>query len=771
MKLDLRLLRVTALAALVLLVETLFFHASTFLFDAFRAVAVIGDAALGIGLGALAAWRWREVDEDRLFFATTVGSSAAILATGALLVREPSPWWIAVGMSAAFAFPVLYIATAFRRPDAGRVYLYDMAGAGLGVIATVALYALLSTESIVLLLVGALPLAGLWAVRRSPAAAVGPLASAAAIVLALAGGGAFATHLATDAFNVVRITDRADPAHTTRNIFTSLDADRLVRTYDSLVGRIDVVKAPVGAPEGRLQIAYNGYGNDRIQPGVARQYAWYAKQGIEWPTHDPRVFYGLVDKPRIFIVGAAARGITQTAKKITPASRITATEINPGILSIMQRDFVEESGRAYAGLDPIRGNALAVLRGARKFDILTLINTHAGRTIGYPAGPDTLHTAESYHLYFDHLGPNGVVLMEERPFNRGGQLGVLRMLRTYWQVLEERGVDDPADHFMVWDWMSSSSSLIPAQVRVQADGTLTDAEQYYQGIIVSREPLTGERADKALAWFSKLPKKVRLVYLHDTQEVGEIAQLFDALGTGDLSRWTAEGFDDRPLTRDRPFASLSRVDVPVVDDLLRRSAALCGALGVVLLLTLKRGKPLGLIAPFVGYNILIGAGYFFVEILLMQVYQDVFVSASASLVWVLGLLLVASGAGGALLGRLHPAAATALLVPLALGALWLPDAMLAAGVWPGVQQLIAVGVIGAVGMLMGVYFPHGLAAAHRRGLGDRVPLLFALNAVAGSFAVVLTLWIGVHHGYRLAMGLALVAYAAASLIRPGGRPA
>ena len=444
-----RFLGVTFCAALVLLLETVLFHLLEYIHDFFVATSVIGYTVLGIGLGAFAASRVRQ-SPPRLFFLACIGTTLGLYATSWVLVRYPVPLAIAAATAATVFFPVTYITVLFRDNPGGRVYLYDMAGAFAGVVMTVLLYGFLSSESIITLLLAGVPLVGLCVYLASGDAAPGRPRRIAYLVAAplIVAGGALLTHqLVYDSLNLFRIFDRSAP-HASR-ILKNRPPSHLAATYDSLVGRIDILKAP---GEDSYLTAWNGRVNDYFSTWRPNRYPHYKSKGIRWPAGDQRVLYGLTEAPRVFIVGSAARGITKTVKRITPTDHIVPVEIQPGIIRAMTRDFVQESGNAYGGLKPVLGNAISVLKASETpFDIITLINTHSGRNIGTPSGPDFLHTAEQYDLYLDHLSESGYILFEERPRNRGGELGLYRMLNTLWHVLRERGSPDPSRHFLIWE--------------------------------------------------------------------------------------------------------------------------------------------------------------------------------------------------------------------------------------------------------------------------------------------------------------------------------
>ena len=134
-------------------------------------------------------------------------------------------------------------------------------------------------------------------------------------------------------------------------------------------------------------------------------------------------------------------------------------------------------------------------------------------------------------------------------------------------------------------------------------------------------------------------------------------------------------------------------------------------------------------ATLVFYNVAIGAAYFLVEILLMQAYQGVFLSPTVSLALVLATLLIGSAAGGLLAGRVPPWLATVVLVPVLAVAFQIPRWSLAWGLEDWGASLVSAAAILVVGANMGIYFPSGLLQADAWSLREKVPHLFAVNAL------------------------------------------
>jgi hypothetical protein len=77
-------------------------------------------------------------------------------------------------------------------------------------------------------------------------------------------------------------------------------------------------------------------------------------------------------------------------------------------------------------------------------------------------------------------------------------------------------------------------------------------------------------------------------------------------------------------------------------------------------------------------------------------------------------------------------------------------------------KVVSIIVIATVGFVMGIYLPFGLALAKNRGMGDKIPHFFAVNATGSSFAVVIALLLGMKVGYEVTVGVAAVLYIVAA---------
>ena len=495
---------------------------------------------------------------------------------------------------------------------------------------------------------------------------------------------------------------------------------------------------------------------------------------MRFPARDPRVAYGLVPEPRVFVIGSAAVGILKTLRMITPPEHIDAVEVNPGVLRMMQHDYFEASGRAYAGLRPVLGNVLSVL------PVRPEIRHHhldqcaldpldrSDRTTRLPAHPRKLRSLSRSPYRA------GVFAVRGCPGTQRGELGVKRMILTLYDCLKRRGVKDPAEHFFVWEFMSRRHS------QSGETGIVTGSDKYYVGMIVSLQPLVGKRQEDLLEWYNMEwfvdwdernrpvyypgTRLLEAAYLKSVWHNERFGPFFDRLATNDVSRFDPD-LDASLITNDRPFPSCSTRSVSEVLCAVSITSGTGVGLSVLLILGMFRGlREHRQISRLLLYNIAIGFAFFFVEIVLIQAYQPIFLSPSSSLACVLGVLLIGSAIGGLFAGRVPPWLATAALVPVLLACLRVPDWTLSLELTPLLATSAAVAMIFFVGLNLGVFFPTGLQLARQSALQHKIPHLFALNAVAGAMAGTLCLYGAIRFGYMWMLAAAIGLYCLAAAI-------
>jgi hypothetical protein len=743
-------LRLLFMSVLLFVLEIVLFHVLRYVADYLDAMAIIAYALLGIGLGGLVASRVR-VDEGRCFLACALGTWIALLLCLVKIVKLPTTGASNLVLASVFFFPGLYVALAFRSYRAARVYLVDLTGAGGAVLLLYVLYGVSYSEMILLLALLSLAVAGATDALRSAAPKGWPLAFAACGALSLAG---VVYQVASDGLDLYRQVAYKKTVGGRRSY---PPGSHFVRFYDNLVARVEVLRFPGDGPEMHFYTS-DGLREDEFDRRLPKSF-----------RRDLRLVGNLVPEPRIFIIGTAGDGIVKTAKYLTRQDHIDGVEINPSIHLMMTRDFVEESGHAYAGLDFAVGNALGHLADEKRtYDIVTLMNSHSMPMTFLPGPPDFLHSVESYRRYFEHLSDEGYVMLEERPLAHPGQYVVYRIVATIWQALTELGVERPEDHLFVysWEWASDRGGK-PFALYSGANFT---------SILARKTPLGAREVERIMDWvriggkpYTETSEEERarsnVVYdwLPGVVESPEYQPLFAALAAGDLEA-AFPGWDLRPVTRNRAYTSQVNARYPEA----RHMLVSVGGVALLLLLPAALAAPgvtrRGLHARLLGFQLLIGFAYILIEVVLLQLYYSYFLSASWAFVGILATLLISSGLGGqALAERARPLPLVVVLLatlPLhaALAFDWLDALPL-----HGLRIAVILAATALSGFLMGGFFPLGVRLARVHGLAAAAGSYFAVNSIAGTTAVAASLYLSIRWGFVETLGVAAALYLLAAL--------
>lgn len=174
------------------------------------------------------------------------------------------------------------------------------------------------------------------------------------------------------------------------------------------------------------------------------------------------------------------------------------------------------------------------------------------------------------------------------------------------------------------------------------------------------------------------------------------------------------------------------------------------------------------------YFVLIGLGYLLVEIPLIQRFILYLGHPAYALTTVLFSVLLFSGLGSALSGRLPhrpPVAALALLAVSML--VWLPALMrLTLGLSLAARLGVSVAALAPLGFLMGIPFPRGVQLVERAA-PQLIPWVWGVNAAASVVSSVLAALLALSLGFRWALLAGVLCYSLVWLILPAmaGRPA
>jgi len=361
-----------------------------------------------------------------------------------------------------------------------------------------------------------------------------------------------------------------------------------------------------------------------------------------------------------------------------------------------------------------------VRRHKNAFDVIYSLSSNTWAALGsgsFALAENYLFTVEAFQDYWEALSERGFLSMEH-------QVYMPRLVSEVILALEREGVENPRDHFAVY--------ALPKLRR--------------QLLLLSKQPLTDEIRNHAYGRLT--PEKFDAIHL--------VYPAPDSLADNLVNRVVLDGWRAMadssaialaPCTDDRPFIAQmglwKNLDLEKLAK-MPRYAEFQGfpvsriVLLVILLVVLVLVVPLNLVPYAVGgapklravpwlYFFAIGAAFMAVEVALIQRYT-LFIGASMySIAAVLVTLLVAGGIGSRFSGRFAGATAfLGIVVWLLLEVLVLRGATARlSGLEVVPRVFVTMALVFPLGFFMGMPFPRGVER-----VGDRVDWGFAVNGAA-----------------------------------------
>jgi len=450
---------------------------------------------------------------------------------------------------------------------------------------------------------------------------------------------------------------------------------------------------------------------------------------------------------------------------------VTGVELNPFFVSFLRHDF-----RSFNNLVDLPRVRLFVdearswfARSDERFDLIemSMVDTWAATGAGaFSLSENGLYTVEGWQTFLDHLNKNGILTVsrwyDPRHIDETG-----RLLSLAATTLRRFGIEDPSAHI----FLASAPRLAT--------------------LILSRSPLAADDVSSLLRTCADLGFPV-LARPGAPPATSTLAQIFAARSTDAFERLSGtQHIDLTPATDDRPFFfeqmrmtdpdSWSRalqtwrgtggvvagnlVATLTLALIMLLSVALVLATVVVPAIPSVREVPGWLAAAGTLYFLLIGLGFMFVEIGLIQrisVYLGYPVYGLA-----IGLfgIIVCTGLGSLLSARLplsnnvrFGAWATALALYILLLPAWFPTLMssFASG---GLltRALVCLAAIVPSGVLMGFGFPTGMQLVNAR---DRrpTPWFWAVNGAAGVLAASLAVAVSIAYSLNVTLWIGAACY-------------
>ncbi len=684
-----------------------------------------------------------------------------------------------------FFFSGLVIALLFSRrsSEVNRLYAADLVGAGIGCSAITAVMPVFGGSGSVLI-----------------AALLGFLAATVfgwVQARRLAVAGAF---LASCLLPIAFLGDRLIPISVVaakRHPLQPANAEPIYTAWSAL-SRVDVFELPASPELGRPHAGFSII----VDGGFAGTEVPDLRDGVRnylAATDDFRnagLLYAGKPNLKVLVIGSGAgREVLEGLN--FGASAITAVEINPVINKI-----VTHSLRSYWGGLFEQPEVRLVTEDGRSFlrrshdtyDAIISVQTMSDAALLSGAmnlSETYILTREAFADYYDHLTPDGVLMMTRPKYQ------IPKLFTTTREMFEERGLPDVADHIFAFRgpvlpyghvrflscFLMKKSAWTPDQI--------SGLEKH---LGIGEPPQPGEESPEV--FYSPHERTAQKTFF--TRRLHEFAEAPDLQA---IYRGTSEALS--PATDDQPFFNqrqrwrtlrphiLHDVLFPVKGSndgyqpvaevyllILFAQSILIGA--VFILLPLVRSSRSGLRAPgrwsFLVYFAALGLGFIMIEMVLLQRFTLFLGQPVYTLAVVLTGLLVSTGTGSYVTSGLLDSSRwsfvfiiVAVIGALGVMALLTPYVLsVALGVGLVWRVLISLLLIAPLGFVLGMPFPKGLRAV---GLAapELVPWAWGVNGfftVIGSVAAVI---LGMAFGFRFVLGIAAVCYllGLAAIILPG----
>lgn len=671
---------------------------------AFLAISI---ALFGLGLGGVFSYvvaGWKGPLFARLGRLSFVNALLVIVALIVLLAQGDnlSNWNLAlVYFTTALPFftagAIVSLAIGEAIQQVGRIYFFDLAGAAAGC----------------LLLLPLLKLVG------GPDTVIGAavtFAVAAAIWHSLAGSvrgraGSVALALAMVAFLVY---NHKHPVLTIRHAKGQALAKEIFTTWNDL-SRIGIVPQADGSNNIVIDAdAATGifrFDLANLTPDNRR----------DLTLQGPGLPYAVRPGAKTLIIGPG--GGWDVARALYSGSTdVTAVEIN-GIIAdtIMRERFSALSNNLYLRPEVhlfVEDGRSFVRRSTDKYQVLqaTLVDTWAATAAGaFSLSENNLYTSDAFRDYLQHLTDDGMLTITRWGFDPPRES--LRLISLAIDALGQIGEKEPWRHI-----------IVSRQGDTQGYGALDT-------VLIARKPFNAADIARARAVFAggvQYP-----IYYPGSEAKNQFRDLL--LSPNPAAYERDYTFDITPVSDDRPFffytvqprdlwAFMRSVGTETADRKINKAVPLLfGLMAVSLVATLlilvapplvlgARLPAQGGIRGFLVYFLFIGTGYILIEVGLIQKFVLFLGHPTYALTVVIFSMLVSSGAGSFMSGRLLGPDEGRLIKALGLIALLtallaiVMSSLLSSLVWLpwALKAALTVALIAPLGFVMGMPFPIGL---------------------------------------------------------------
>ena len=447
---------------------------------------------------------------------------------------------------------------------------------------------------------------------------------------------------------------------------------------------------------------------------------------------------------------------------------VTGVELNPIFIDFLRTDFSD-----FNTLAQLPGVQLFVdearswfARSNDRFDLIemSMIDTWASTGVGaFSLSENGLYTVEGWRTFLDHLTRDGVLTVSRwYSSQRLDETG--RILGLAATALRQLGIDNPAANIMLVGNPRLATLIVSRQALSPADvSTLTSAAERleFTVLVAPGMPAATPALDEILAArdANAFERLSRAYHIDLTPATDARPFFFQQLRMTDPASWARALHGAPGVVKGNLVATLTLALIMVLSCALVVATAVIPASATVRLASAR------LAWSGTAYFLLIGLGFMFVEIGLIQRISVYLGHPVYGLAIGLFGIIVSTGLGSLLSARLplstnvrFSAWAGALALYLLLLPAWFPAliAAFAAAALP-VRTLVCLLAIVPSGLLMGFGFPTGMQRVNAIDVRP-TPWFWAVNGAAGVFAAALAVAISIEYSINVTLWLGAACY-------------
>lgn len=778
-------LEIFLISLAALLLEISYTRVVSFKLYYYYTYLVIGLALLGIGSGSVVtsiSGRVRRASTERILMLGSLAGSASVIVGYLVIARLPIASleiWdygsadsfrslatlvaICLALYASFLWVGVMISTLFARRTEGiaKLYFADLLAAGIACAVAVPLISIIGPPRIIALAGAVLAGVTVLVAVRQRSRVVAPSG-------AILGLGLVVCVVASGVLPDIRTDDG------------KIDPDDAVVSRWSPIFRIDTGEFPNG-----ILLNHDGMLGSVIKPWDG-DLASLGDDTFDFDG-DPRSFaFDLLGERAddVMIIGAAG-GHEVLASLYFGAGKIDAIELNPLTHDLVTDTYADYGGDIanQPGVDYRTGDGRSFL--ARSDDLYDVIwypapdsysATNAATAGAFVLSESYLYTTEIIEESLDHLDDGGIIATQFGEIDYEGKPNrTTRYVSTVRQALARHGVDDPSGHVLVSTTPAGGPSVL-STVLVKATpftdsevAAFVDQEDDVEGTVLRYAP--GHPGDNSVTEVITLPDDELGAYIDaypfDISPITDDGPFFWHFARfGDV----ISGFGD-PVNQ---FDSEVAIGERVILLLLAIATVMAAVFLLLPFVTMRKvWRALPRKSTSALYFAALGLGFMFFEITLIQRLTLFLGYPTYSLTVTLSSLLIFTGVGSLLSGRLaaRPHLVVRVMAPVvvALGVVYLfllPEltgALLTTGL--AVRVMVAFLVLAPLGVTLGMFMPLGLGAvAALTDHGEEyVAWGWAVNGFASVIGSVLTTIIAMVFGFNVVLALSVAVYLVALL--------